>query len=730
MAHQAWTSDSLLNGLNPAQQKAVETTEGPLLIVAGAGSGKTRVLTNRVAYLLGEKRVHPWNLLAITFTNKAAREMKERISRLVGPEAEDIWISTFHSMCVRMLRKDIERIGYSRNFTILDTSDQLTVIKQVLKELNLDPKQHNPRSLLHQISSAKNKLISAREMKERAGSFLEEITAKVYEAYQNKLRANQSLDFDDLLVETVRLFHSVPEVLDYYQKKFQYIHVDEYQDTNHVQYVLVNMLAAKHRNICVVGDSDQSIYRFRGADITNILNFERDYSDATVIKLEQNYRSTKTILNAANGVIAHNTERKPKNLWTENRQGEPIQLYEADNEHDEAYFVADTIVKGRQNGQNYSDFAVLYRTNAQSRVIEEVFLKSNIPYQMVGGMKFYERREIKDLLAYLRLVVNPDDDLSLTRVINVPKRGIGQATVEKIATYADSQGISMYRALMEADRIGLTARFMKPLGEFATLIRDLSAMMEYLTASEMTEEVLTRTGYREELKKEDTLEAASRLENIEEFLSVTQEFEQKNEDKTLVAFLTELALVSDVDHLEDEGEESGDAVTMMTLHSAKGLEFPEVFLVGMEEGIFPHTRTMEDDRELEEERRLAYVGITRAEKKLYLTRARTRMLFGQTSANPPSCFLREIPPELLEPVGKAGATVLKKPVVRQGPVRPSPNADLDWQPGDRVQHKKWGIGTVVKVQGQGDDMELNIAFPAPVGVKRLLAQFAPITRAD
>lgn len=727
MAQNTWTKGSLLQGLNPDQRLAVETTEGPLLIVAGAGSGKTRVLTNRVAYLLSEKRIHPWNILAITFTNKAAREMKDRIHALAGAEAEEIWISTFHSMCVRILRRDIDRLGYNRNFTILDSSDQLTVIKQILKEKNLDPKQVPPRGLLNRISNAKNQLQSARDMKERAQSHMDELAAEIFESYQDKLRTNQSLDFDDLLTETVRLFRQVPEVLDYYRRKFQYIHVDEYQDTNHVQYVLVRLLAEHHRNLCVVGDSDQSIYRFRGADITNILHFERDYPEAQVIKLEQNYRSTQTILKAANGVIARNTERKPKDLWTKNASGEPVQLYEAENEHEEAYFVADTVVKERKDGKDYKSFAVLYRTNAQSRVLEEVFMKSNIPYRMVGGLKFYERKEIKDLLAYLRLIVNPDDDLSLRRVINVPKRGIGQATVDKIAAFADQQGISMMRALLEVEAIGLSNRFLRPLEKFTGLIKELNAMLEYLSAGELTEEVLEKTGYREELKKEETVEAASRLENIDEFLSVTREFEEKNEDKSLVAFLTDLALISDVDTLEDDTEAPEDAVTLMTLHSAKGLEFPQVFLVGMEEGIFPHSRTLDDPEELEEERRLAYVGITRAEEKLYLTRAKMRMLFGQTSANPPSIFLREIPQELVEPVGKPAAG-LQKPVLRQGPVRRLPDTETDWRVGDKVNHKKWGIGTVVKMQGEGQDLELNIAFPAPTGVKRLLAQFAPITK--
>ncbi|MFC7441875.1 DNA helicase PcrA [Laceyella putida] len=723
------TGDELLQGLNPMQKQAVETTDGPVQIIAGAGSGKTRVLTHRVAYLLAEKGIHPWNILAITFTNKAAREMKERIVQLVGPMAEEIWISTFHSMCVRMLRRDIDRLGYSRNFTILDTSDQLTVIKQVLKEQNLDPKKFEPRTLLGKISHAKNMLLGPSEMKARAHSFMDEVAAEVYEKYQEKLRTNESLDFDDLLMVTVRLLETHPEVKEYYQRKFQYIHVDEYQDTNHVQYVLTKMLAEKHQNICVVGDSDQSIYRFRGADITNILNFERDYPKATMIKLEQNYRSTKKILAAANHVIAHNTERKPKNLWTDNDEGEAIRQFEAGTEHEEAYYVAEHILNGRKQGQSYKDFAVLYRTNAQSRVMEEVLMKSNIPYTIVGGIKFYERKEIKDVLAYLRLIVNPHDDLSLTRIINVPKRGIGAATLDKIANYAREQGLSMFGALLEMEEIGLTQRTLGPLREFVDLVRHLHAMIEYLSAVEVTEEILKRSGYREELKRENSLEAASRLENIDEFLSVAQEFEKRNEDKSLVAFLTDLALISDVDALDQEEEaDKGDAVVLMTLHSAKGLEFPTVFLVGMEEGIFPHMRSLDDEMEMEEERRLAYVGITRAEKVLHLTRARTRTIYGQTSSNLPSRFLKEIPAELVEEVGNkqaiAGGTITPRKVVR-----PTPNVVGDWQVGDKADHGKWGLGTVVKTQGSGEDLELHIAFPAPIGVKKLLAKYAPIKKA-
>ncbi len=718
--------NELLAGLNPAQQEAVQTTEGPLLVVAGAGSGKTRVLTHRVAYLISENKIHPWNILAITFTNKAAREMKERIVQLSGDDAEEIWISTFHAMCVRILRRDIDRIGYSRNFTILDTADQLTVIRQILKEQNIDPKQFDPRGILHHISSAKNQLCTPQQLESQAETYKEQMIATLYKHYQEKLRANQSLDFDDLLMETVHLFQQMPEVLDYYQRKFQYIHVDEYQDTNHVQYVLVKMLAERYRNICVVGDSDQSIYRFRGADITNILNFEQDYPDAKVIKLEQNYRSTQTILDCANSVIANNKGRKPKSLWTKNEKGAPVQLFEADHEHDEAYFVADQIVKGVAEGRNYGDFAVLYRTNAQSRVLEEVLMKANIPYQVVGGIKFYERKEIKDILAYLRLIVNPHDDLSLERVINVPRRGIGAVTLEKVSQYAASKGLSLYEALLEADEIGLSARFVRTLTSFVELLRELHSMADYLTAGELTEEMLSRTGYREELRREGTVEAETRLENIEEFLTVTQEFEMKNEDKSLVTFLTELALVSDVDQLDEE--EKGSFVSLMTLHSAKGLEFPRVFLVGMEEGVFPHIRSLDDEEEMEEERRLAYVGITRAEECLYLTRSRQRMLFGKTSANPPSRFLSEIPQELLEFVGEKRGSVQPETILRSK--RFTPQSELNWSLGDKVQHRKWGMGTVVEVRGEGDDQELTIAFPAPVGMKRLLARYAPITRAE
>lgn len=720
----------VLKGLNPQQREAVSTTEGPLLIMAGAGSGKTRVLTQRIGYLLRNKRIAPWSILAITFTNKAAREMRDRISSIAGPVAEDIWISTFHSMCVRILRRDIDRLGYNRNFTILDTSDQLSVIKQCQKDLNIDTKKFDPRAILAAISSAKNELKDPKQYGNLIGDPFQSVAHQVYELYQKKLKSNSALDFDDLIMITIRLFQEVPEVLEFYQKKFQYIHVDEYQDTNRAQYLLVRMLADKHHNICVVGDSDQSIYGWRGADISNILNFEKDYPNATTVKLEQNYRSTKRILQAANSVIQNNVGRKPKNLWTENDEGQKIFVFKADAEQSEAYFIVDRIQRGMREGRQYRDFAVLYRTNAQSRVVEEVFLKSNIPYGIVGGTKFYDRKEVKDILAYLRLISNPDDDISLQRIINVPKRGIGQTTVEKIAAYAGQHGISMYRAIFEIDQIGLAGKTAKTVLEFAKMIEALEQMNEYLSVTELTEEVLKRIEYREMYKLEGTLEAKARLENIDEFLSVTLDFENKNEDKSLISFLTELALVADIDSVDEE--DNDNKVIFMTLHSAKGLEFPVVFLIGMEEGVFPHSRALFEDDEMEEERRLAYVGITRAEQELYLTRAQMRTLYGRTTMNPPSRFLDEIPGELIEgeePAAKAPVRSFQRTTTAaKAPIQQGADVQTDWKVGDKVEHGKWGQGTVVSLKGQGDGIELDIAFSAPVGIKKLLAKFAPIKK--
>ncbi|AZB41477.1 DNA helicase PcrA [Bacillus sp. FJAT-42376] len=734
-------AQQLLNGLNEEQGNAVKATDGPLLIMAGAGSGKTRVLTHRIAYLMAEKRVAPWNILALTFTNKAAREMKERIGRLLGPGADDIWISTFHSMCVRILRRDIDRIGVSRNFSILDSADQLSVVKSILKERNLDPKKYDPRAILGSISSAKNELIDAEEYaKSSTGGMFEQIVSDIYTDYQKKLLKNQSLDFDDLIMTTIRLFERVPEVLEFYQRKFQYIHVDEYQDTNRAQYLLVKMMASRFRNLCVVGDSDQSIYAWRGADISNILSFEKDYPNAEVIMLEQNYRSTQRILNAANQVIQNNSNRKPKNLWTENDEGTKITYYRADSESAEGQFVAGKIKELYDQGKRkFSDCAILYRTNAQSRVMEEILIKSNIQYQIVGGIKFYDRKEIKDLLAYLRMIANPDDDISFARIVNVPKRGIGATSIDRVAGYAANNDLSMYQAIHEVDFIGLPAKATNALIEFRDLIRNLTGMQDYLSVTELTEEILERSGYREMLKTEKSIEAQSRLENIDEFLSVTQNFEKNNEDKSLVSFLTDLALIADIDSLSEEEQEQQDAVVLMTLHSAKGLEFPVVFLMGMEEGVFPHSRSLMEEGEMEEERRLAYVGITRAEEELYLTNAQMRTLFGRTNMNPESRFIAEIPEELLENLNEKrkamttpfGNTKRDRKVMAQvkRPVKASTGGEgFDWGVGDKAEHKKWGTGTVVSVKGEGDSKELDIAFPSPVGIKRLLAAFAPIKK--
>ncbi|MCY7810683.1 DNA helicase PcrA [Bacillus spizizenii] len=736
-----YISNQLLSGLNPVQQEAVKTTDGPLLLMAGAGSGKTRVLTHRIAYLMAEKHVAPWNILAITFTNKAAREMKERVESILGPGADDIWISTFHSMCVRILRRDIDRIGINRNFSILDTADQLSVIKGILKERNLDPKKFDPRSILGTISSAKNELTEPEEFSKVAGGYYDQVVSDVYTDYQKKLLKNQSLDFDDLIMTTIKLFDRVPEVLEFYQRKFQYIHVDEYQDTNRAQYMLVKQLAERFQNLCVVGDSDQSIYRWRGADITNILSFEKDYPNASVILLEQNYRSTKRILRAANEVIKNNSNRKPKNLWTENDEGIKISYYRGDNEFGEGQFVAGKIHQLHSSGtRKLSDMAILYRTNAQSRVIEETLLKAGLNYNIVGGTKFYDRKEIKDILAYLRLVSNPDDDISFTRIVNVPKRGVGATSLEKIASYAAMNGLSFFQAIQQVDFIGVSAKAANALDSFRQMIENLTNMQDYLSITELTEEILDKTEYREMLKAEKSIEAQSRLENIDEFLSVTKNFEQKSEDKTLVAFLTDLALIADIDQLDQQEEESGgkDAITLMTLHAAKGLEFPVVFLMGLEEGVFPHSRSLMEEAEMEEERRLAYVGITRAEQELYLTNAKMRTLFGRTNMNPESRFIAEIPDDLLENLNEKKETrapSARKMQPRRGPVsRPVSYASktggdtLNWAVGDKAGHKKWGTGTVVSVKGEGEGTELDIAFPSPVGVKRLLAAFAPIEK--
>ncbi|WP_226683060.1 DNA helicase PcrA [Sutcliffiella horikoshii] len=763
-----YLSQRLLEGLNPMQKEAVKKTDGPLLIMAGAGSGKTKVLTHRIAYLMAEKQVAPWNILAITFTNKAAREMKERVEKLLGPAAEDIWISTFHSMCVRILRRDIDRIGINRNFTILDTTDQLSVIKNILKDRNIDPKKFEPRTILGTISSAKNELMNPEQYAKQPLGPYEQQVAEIYTDYQKRLKKNQALDFDDLIMTTIHLFKRVPEVLEYYQRKFQYIHVDEYQDTNRAQYTLVNLMADRLKNLCVVGDSDQSIYRWRGADIANILSFEKDYPNAEVVMLEQNYRSTKRILEAANRVIENNIGRKKKNLWTENDEGQKIIHYQADSEKSEAQFVVGKMreLMRQDPTRTLGDFAILYRTNAQSRVMEEMLLMSNINYTIVGGTKFYDRKEIKDILAYLRLIANPDDDISLQRIVNVPKRGIGATTVDKIANYAAQHDISIYTALAEVDLIGVSGRATSQLKEFRSLIEGYVQMQEYISVTELVEEVLEKSGYREMLKADKTIESQSRLENIDEFLSVTKNFEEKYDDKSLVAFLTDLALVADIDKLDEEDPAQQEGVILMTLHAAKGLEFPVVFLIGMEEGVFPHSRSLFEEAEMEEERRLAYVGITRAEQQLFITNAQMRTLFGRTNINPPSRFIKEIPEELLEseenkeaasrqtpfggrgssfgggsasPFGgssAAGRTRAASPASQTARRTTAPSRgltatggeNLDWMVGDKAEHKKWGVGTVVSVKGDGDNKELDIAFPSPTGIKRLLAKFAPVTK--
>ena len=740
-----------LSSLNKEQQEAVKHTEGPLLIMAGAGSGKTRVLTHRIAYLIEEKSVAPRNILAITFTNKAAREMKDRVQKLVGPASEAMWVSTFHSMCVRILRRDIDRIGYNSNFTIIDSSDQQTVMKQILKNLNVNPKQYDPRAMIGQISNAKNELITPEESLEKAGNVYERQVAEIYDAYQKMLRKNQALDFDDLIMQTIHLFKRVPEVLHYYQRRFQYIHVDEYQDTNHAQYYLVKQLASRYQNLCVVGDSDQSIYRWRGANIANILSFEKDYPNAQTIFLEQNYRSTKSILDAANHVINNNTGRKPKNLWTDNEDGNKITYFKGSTEREEALFITEKIQELLENDSYTSnDIAILYRTNAQSRAIEDTLMKANMTYQIVGGVRFYDRKEIKDIIAYLRLITNPDDDISFERIVNVPKRGIGATSLERLRSYAMAHDLSFFQAIKEIEQTGVPKRAAQALVGFQQQMETLIKQQDFLTATDMVEMVLEQTNYEEMLKNEKSIEAQSRLENIAEFLTVTKDFEKSSEDdKTLVSFLTDLALIADIDSMDDAAVDNNEKITLMTLHSAKGLEFPVVFLIGMEENIFPHSRSLMDDEEMEEERRLAYVGITRAEKELFLTHANMRTLYGRTNFNPISRFINEIPEELIEGIETAKAAMFgssyddsrpsmgiqktnqpkKQPPRRKAEKITTTGAqNEEWRAGDKAHHQKWGVGTVVKVQGNGDATELDVAFPAPTGIKRLLAKFAPITK--
>ena len=743
---------SIYDTLNKEQQEAVFHTEGPLLILAGAGSGKTRVLTHRIAYLIDEKGVNPWNILAITFTNKAAGEMRERVDRIVGFGSESIWVSTFHSTCVRILRRHIERLGYSTNFTIYDADDQKTLMKDVCRQLQIDTKIYKERSLLAAISSAKDEMISPDAFElNAAGDYHKQKIAKVYREYEKQLRSNNALDFDDLLVKTVQLLQTQPDVLEYYQERFRYIMVDEYQDTNTVQFKLISILAKKYRNLCVVGDDDQSIYKFRGANIKNILNFENVFEDAKVIKLEQNYRSTENILNAANGVIRNNYGRKDKALWTENGVGDKIVFQQFDNAYDEAdYIVSDIRSHVREGVRSYNDHAILYRTNAQSRMFEEKFVTANIPYKVVGGINFYARKEIKDLLAYLKTIDNGLDDLAVKRIINVPKRGIGLTTINRVQENAAERGVGFYEALRTVDMIQGIGRGVSKLESFVALIEHFKQSAKTMLVSELMQEILDYTGYVEELKEEGGEEAEARIENIDELLSKIAAYEESCEDEmpTLSGFLEEVALVADIDSLD----ESSDYVVLMTLHSAKGLEFPEVYLAGMEDGIFPSymTITADDPSEIEEERRLCYVGITRAMENLTLTCARRRMMRGEVQYNKMSRFLKEIPVHLFATGGNAvqkeaqessqNVYIQAKQTFRAQPfstqtfaAKPAQNfgTKTDGGPGydvgDRVRHMKFGEGLVTAMVQGGRDYEVTVQFDT-VGVKKMFAGFAKLQK--
>ena len=748
---------NLVEGLNNKQKEAVLETEGPCLVIAGAGSGKTKVLTHKIAYLIEEKGIKPWNILAITFTNKAASEMKERITNLIGESSNDMWMGTFHSICVRILRKYIDRIGYNSDFVIFDSSDQKTLVKQCIKALNLDDKIFTDRSVLSEISNSKNEMLTPVQYELRTnGELRKEKIAKVYELYQRKLKENNALDFDDIINLTIQILTENPDVLEYYSEKFKYVLVDEYQDTNKAQFTLVTLLSGRYGNITVVGDNDQGIYSFRGADITNILNFEKDFPGTKIIKLEQNYRSTKSILDAANAVIKHNEKKYEKNLWTEQEGGKLPTVARLDNEYEEANFIVEQINRlKREEYYKYSDFTVLYRMNAQSRSIEDIFRRENIPYKMIGGLKFYERKEIKDAIAYLRLIHNQADNLSLQRVINEPKRGIGQTSMEKIEAIAEANNISMYEVIKHAEQYGLNKVYLNSR-EFINTIEELSSKKEEMLISELLKEVLNKTGYTKALELENTAQAESRIENLNEFLTVAMEFEEENAENSLAEFLESITLSSDIDGMED----AEDSVTLMTLHSAKGLEFPVVFLIGMEEGLFPSYRSIGEQRELEEERRLCYVGITRAKEYLFLTCAKQRTIFGSTTCNKISRFIEEIPTELLE-----GADELTKPkAVREDQEwtygnknnkvtnyvitgsslnKPKTNfafrtaesflnnisaksvgVDLSqYKTGQTIYHKKFGEGIITEIATEGDDLKLDISFEK-VGHKRLMAKYA------
>ncbi len=764
---------SIYDKLNEPQREAVYHTDGPLLILAGAGSGKTRVLTHRIAYLIEERNVNPWNILAITFTNKAAGEMRERVDSLVGFGSESIWVSTFHSMCVRILRRFIDRLGYDNRFTIYDTDDQKTLMKEVCKKVAIDTKIFKERSLMSAISSAKNELILPDEFELNAGGdFAKLKIAKVYREYEAQLKANNALDFDDLLVKTVQLLQTQPDVLENYQERFRYIMVDEYQDTNTVQFQLVRLLAGKYRNLCVVGDDDQSIYKFRGANIRNILDFEHEFSDACVIKLEQNYRSTGNILNAANRVIANNKGRKEKTLWTANGEGELVHLRQFDTGYDEADFIAEDIKKEVRAGASYNDHAVLYRTNAQSRLLEEKFVAMNVPYKIVGGVNFYARREIKDLLAYLKTIDNGMDDIAVRRIINVPKRGIGLTTINRIQESAAERGLGFYETLMAPELIPGIGRSAAKLDSFAALIEYFKGLTGQMSITDLLREVIEKTGYMESLDSEDKEDAQARKENIDELINKAAAYEEAAEDRdepaTLSAFLEEVALVADIDSLDEEQ----DYVVLMTLHSAKGLEFPHVYLAGMEDGLFPSymTITSDDRDDLEEERRLCYVGITRAEQELTLTCARRRMVRGETQYNKISRFIKEIPAELLDTGSRRIEPETEVPVQQntyahareafrarafgaaysngagkssgvssgkssQGLASLQKGSQLaagsggspDYAEGDRVRHVKFGEGTVLEIRSGGRDYEVTVDFDS-AGVRKMFAKFAKLVK--
>lgn len=742
---------SVYDTLNDTQKEAVFHTEGPLLILAGAGSGKTRVLTHRIAYLMEEKQVKPWNILAITFTNKAAGEMRERVDKLVGEAAGSVWVSTFHSACVRILRRNIGWIGFDTNFAIYDAEDQKTLMKNVCKQLQVDTKLYKERTLLSVISAAKDELVDPQEFALQAqGNFRQETIARVYAEYQRQLKSSNALDFDDLIMKTVELFQANSDILDEYQERFRYIMVDEYQDTNTAQFKLVSLLAAKYRNLCVVGDDDQSIYKFRGANIQNILGFEKTFPDATVIKLEQNYRSTQNILNAANSVISHNERRKEKKLWTANGEGDKVRVRNFMTAFDEAEIIAGEIAaKVRKGEAQYGDFAILYRTNAQSRMFEEKFLLANIPYKIIGGVNFYARKEIKDLLAYLKTIDNARDDVAVRRILNVPKRGIGATTISRVQEYAVANQISFYEALSEISRIPGGGRATAKIESFVTLIRTLRTQEDYFGVQELLQEVIDRTGYVKELEAEDTEESRARIENIDELINKAASYEESAEEPSLEGFLSEVALVADIDSMDD----GTGRVIMMTLHSAKGLEFPQVYLTGMEDGLFPSYMSVdsEDPDALEEERRLCYVGITRAMQKLTLTSAKRRMTHGETHYNRPSRFLNELPEELLkkekrdeikekenqEPKPRVQTSFMQAKSIFQTKAydsvfdlkkgMPAKAGSLDYAVGDTVRHIKFGVGIVEKIQDGGRDYEVTVNFEK-CGVKKMFAAFAKLKK--